>query len=106
MQLAKVFVNIPTMTSGGSLLRCWKLTAKLTIRKMARKTRKYSLAYDIIKLTHNILGMTTKNMAGKTKNHVVFHEASLTDLSLVAIISKISEAPSVKDRRLVHMVKI
>ena len=73
---------------------------------MARKTKKYSFEYDIIKLTVNILGMTTKNMAGKTKNHVVFHEASLTDLSFVAIISKISEAPNVKDNRLVVIVKI
>ena len=38
--------------------------------------------------------------------HFTFHEASLIDLSFVAIINMISEAPKVKENKLVQIVKI
>ena len=73
---------------------------------IARIIKKYSLVYDMIKLIVKTLGITTINIDGKTKNHGVFPQASLTVLSLVASINTSSESPSVKDNRLVNMVKI
>ena len=60
----------------------------------------------MIKLIANILGTTTKNMTGKTKIQVAFHEASLMVLFFVFSISMISEAPNVRDNKLVKIENI
>jgi hypothetical protein len=70
---------------------------------MIRKINRYSFVYAISKLMQRILGTTTKNMAGKTKIQVCFHDASLNSLSFVFIINMISDAPKVSDRRLVNI---
>ena len=61
--------------------------------------------YDMIKLTDKIRGTTTMNIKGRTKIDV-FHEACLTSLSFVAICRKISDAPIVREKKLVAIVKI